>query len=224
MINYIVGKITYVGKKFILLESNWIGYYIHVTKPEEYEVNVTKRIYLSEILKLNNRNVLSKEYYGFLDLNSKYLFNLLQSVANIGPKTALSILKNDPKKIIQYIQTNNYDKLSCLPGISLQLAQAICHNLSKTINAKWKQEMMTNEDEKSQPTNSELTESEINWNEISSALLKLGYQRHDIEWVVSKLASDQENKVKDVSDALSICIQLIYQRHQKDDQVLNQTS
>lgn len=212
MINYIIGKITYVGTKFILLESNLVGYYINVVKPEQFEVNTNKRIYVAEIIKMNNRNNLTHEYYGFVDLDSKYLFTTLQTVPNIGPKTALSILKNDPKKVMQYIRSGSYEDLSCLPGISLQLAQAICNNLTKTITAKAKTEGLISEEKSSNESNL----GDFSINEVSGALLKLGYQKPDIEYAINKLSTENQEKITDVSDALSICIQLIYQRNHNE--------
>ncbi|MDQ0514163.1 Holliday junction DNA helicase RuvA [Mycoplasmoides fastidiosum] len=202
MINYITGKICYVNSKFIILESNWIGYHINISNPQDFEVNTTKRIYINEVIKLNKQTFISKEYYGFKDLESKILFNYLQNVSGVGPKTAMNILKNGSKNLINLIRQNDDKELSRLPGLNSNLASAICSSLNEvylTYNTK-------NNDKKN---NGPDLESKYSLGDLNEALSVLGYSKDDILNAINAFESDENSANADISTAVAECVKII---------------
>lgn len=205
MINYLVGKVTYIGTKFLLLESNWVGYYIHINNPEMYELNKNKRIFIHKTMKLNNKNEIIHNYYGFVDFASKCMFDWLQNVPNIGPKTALTILKNNVQDLIYYIQTNNVQQLINLPGISEVMAKNICNQLNKiTAFSDMK------------PVRNETSERHMGFDikELQEALKSLGYDKEAITQSVHALWKQKDANLQDISEALSWCIKNMHQKNE----------
>ncbi|WP_391591553.1 Holliday junction ATP-dependent DNA helicase RuvA [[Mycoplasma] cavipharyngis] len=203
MINYIVGKICYVNSKFLILESNWVGYHINITNPNDFELNATKRIYISEILRMNNKNFISKEYYGFKDLESKILFNMLQNVQGIGPKTAINILKNGARNIINLIKRNDEKELARLPGLNTNLAKNICSALFNTY--------LTNDpnDKKTDNSNFNSLDEKYSIGDLNEALSVLGYNKEDILEAINKFESNNKEPNIDISTAVAECIKII---------------
>ena len=64
--------------------------------------------------------------YGFSTKNERYLFLDLISVSGVGPKGALKILSAArADQIVQYLEDENLDGLSSLPGLGKKTAQKI---------------------------------------------------------------------------------------------------
>ena len=76
----------------------------------------------------------NQELFGFESLREKKLFELLNSVKGVGPKSAYSLIVSlGTETIIQSIQLENKKALSQAPGIGLKAAAQICLDLSKKI-------------------------------------------------------------------------------------------
>lgn len=202
MLNYIVGKITYRNSRFMILESNWTGFHINIVATDNFAINQTKRVYITEILKIYNQIFLNRDLYGFSDLETKLFFNTLQKVDGIGPRTALVILKNGTKNIIELIKTNNINELSKLQGLDLNLASEICTTLSgkNLYSASPKtnfNKIVTNED------------FVYTDNDIQDTLLVLGYHKDQIQTAISLFKSANKNQKTDISTAVASCIEII---------------
>lgn len=202
MLNYIVGKITYRNSRFIILESNWTGFHINIVATDNFAINQTKRVYITEILKIHNQIFLNRDLYGFSDLETKLFFNTLQKVDGIGPRTALVILENGTKNIIELIKTNNINELSKLQGLDLNLASEICTTLSgkNLYSASPKtnfNKIFANED------------FVYTDNDIQDTLLVLGYHKDQIQTAISLFKSANKNQKTDISTAVASCIQII---------------
>ncbi len=122
------GKITYVGKDFVVVESNGIGYQIIVARVSLYKIGENATIFLYRIVKEE------EEYFvGFSSIEERDAFLMLISVKGIGPKTALGILGNSNlQQLISAIASNNIVFLSNLPGIGKKQASQILLDLQGT--------------------------------------------------------------------------------------------
>ncbi|MCQ2748281.1 MAG: hypothetical protein MJ223_03565 [Mycoplasmoidaceae bacterium] len=65
MYSYIVGKIVSVYKKSIVLESNYIGYFVLVPRSEVFEQGKAVRLYIHKYTYLSNKNAPRENFYGF---------------------------------------------------------------------------------------------------------------------------------------------------------------
>ena len=86
MYEYLKGIITKITAKYIVLETNGIGYILHVANPYAYsgQINQEAQIYVHQVVR-EDAHLL----YGFRSEDEKKLFLSLISVSGIGPVSAL---------------------------------------------------------------------------------------------------------------------------------------
>ena len=109
MYEYLKGIITKITAKYIVLETNGIGYILHVANPYAYsgQVNQEAQIYVHQVVR-EDAHLL----YGFRSEEEKKLFLSLISVSGIGPVSALAIIAADDNAgLVQAIETKNWKKL-----------------------------------------------------------------------------------------------------------------
>lgn len=132
MIDFIEGRLAYKSNKDIVLVCNGIGYSIIMS---EYEI---RSISLDENMKIFTRLIVREDsltLYGFLDRNSRTLFDFLTTVSTIGPKVAMGILSNmEIVNIVKYIKTSNIEQLTKAPGIGKKTAQRIILELKDKLD------------------------------------------------------------------------------------------
>jgi Holliday junction DNA helicase RuvA len=88
MIHYIRGKIVFKKEKFVVIENGGIGYKINCSPavrermPDQGEIKVLTYLFPKEG---------SIELYGFLTEEELELFEILNEISGIGPRTALDL-------------------------------------------------------------------------------------------------------------------------------------
>lgn len=175
MIDYIIGKVKFIGLDYIVVEANGIGYRIYTSKysisqfmiGEEYLIHVEMVVREDAIL-----------LYGFYEEEELRMFNLLTSVTTIGPKSGLAILSTlSTSQIVSSIATNDIGLLSKAPGVGKKTASRIILELTDKLEG-----FVVTKDEIVEPVvvNDEL-ESAID------ALVNLGFMRTDVEKVIKSM-------------------------------------
>lgn len=155
------GKVQEIDPKFLVIETNEIGYEILVSKPERFEVNQEVFLYLYHHIKEDCEYLV-----GFLDQEEKDAFKLLLHVNGIGPKSALQILNNITyKELLVAISNNDLEAIEHLPGISSKTASQIFLDLRDFIS-------------KTNRENAAL------YKEVKEALKKLKYKVAEIDKVL----------------------------------------
>ncbi len=171
MYGYIVGIVTKISPKYIICENNGIGYLIIVPNPFSYKLNEEYKIYTHQYVR---EDVL--ELYGFMSDEEKELFLKLISVSGIGPKSALSILATGTVgEICRAIESRNDAYLRKFPGIGSKASQQIILDLAGKLS-------ISND---GFVTNSKL-------DDVSDALIALGYSKKEISKVLGKLDGNLE--------------------------------
>lgn len=196
MFSYIVGKVISINKKTITLENNYVGYVINVTKPDNFEVNKIKKLYLYKHMSTNNKNNLIEELYGFELYEYKELFLLLIAINGIGPKTALNVCSNDIMTLKQLITQRDIQSLSILDGITPKYARLIVDNLCDVFTTR------------------NMEQKGVDVSKLVQALKSLGYATKDIELAIKHI--NVNNKDMDLSDLISQSIKLIAQGQEND--------
>lgn len=158
------GKIQAVEPKFLVIETNGIGYEILVSKPESFNVGDDVFLYLYHHIREDD------EYLaGFLDNDEKNAFKLLLHVNGIGPKSALQILsKITYKELLTAISNNDLETIEHIPGISSRIASQIFLDLRDFISK-------TNKENVSR------------YKEVKEALKKLKYKASEIDKVLPSI-------------------------------------
>ncbi len=111
---------------YLVLDVNGVGYKVYVP-PQVFHVAMNESItlYTSFILRENLQAL-----YGFLEAQSRDVFEILMTLSGIGPKTALCVLgKFDPLQLKQAIDSHDTDLISTVPGIGRKTAQKMMLDL-----------------------------------------------------------------------------------------------
>lgn len=168
MYGYIVGKVTNISPKNIICDNNGIGYLIIVPNPYSFKLDTEYKIYTHQYVRED-----AIELYGFETDDEKELFLKLISVSGIGPKSALSILATGTvKEICDAIESRNDLYLRKFPGIGTKASQQIILDLAGKLNFE-------------APGLVQIPNSKLD--DVSDALLALGYNKKEITKVIKDL-------------------------------------
>lgn len=172
MIYSIKGKVLYKNENFVVIEAGGIGFKIFVLDKLLKNINLLENIFLF-IYFYMRENII--ELYGFQDLKELRFFELLNSVAGVGPKSAMAILeKNDIKTLSSAIKNDKIEFLTRASGIGKKTAERIVLELKNKIQPSWIGEIKEDKD--------------LNLNlEIIEALVGLGYSKKEAQKAVQSL-------------------------------------
>ncbi len=166
------GLISYIGKDYIVVEVNDIGYQVFVPRINEFSLNEKRKVYVYNIIKEDEQYLV-----GFSSLEEKEAFLSLISVKGIGPKTALNALsETDANTLFKAISSNNITFLKKLPGIGAKAAAQIILDLKGQLA----------------PTSANVDQYE----EVKKALKTIGFKNKEIDNVLCQInignASNEE--------------------------------
>ena len=131
MIDYIKGSIAELTPTYAVIETNGIGYGIHIalTTYSALGKSTEAKLYVHEVIR-EDAHLL----FGFMNKGERALFLLLISVSGIGANTARMILSSYMAgEIRQIIATGNAKLLSSIKGIGPKTAQRIIVELKDKI-------------------------------------------------------------------------------------------
>lgn len=167
MYGYINGTVKEIEPNYIILDNNGIGYLIFVPNPYGFILEKNYTVYTYS-------NIREDEYslYGFKTKEEKELFLKLISVKGLGPKMALPMLATGSISLIsEAIETENINYLKKFPKIGDKVARQVILDLKGKLNV----------------INTGLFAREDHSNELSEALVGLGYKQADIKKVINKI-------------------------------------
>ena len=168
MYGYIKGIIKDIESNYVIIDNNDIGYLIYVPNPYYYKLDNKYTIY-------TYNNVKEDEYslYGFKNKEELNLFLKLISVKGLGPKMALPILATGSiNGIVDAIDRENILYLKKFPKIGDKVARQIILDLKGKINGN------------------QMTLLTHNNDELSEALIALGYKQADIKKVITNVSQE----------------------------------
>ncbi len=180
---YKYGKIVSIGKTYLILETNYVGNIIYVGNANSFKVDEWRKIFV-----YNYSTEFTTAIYGFSTFNERLIFEDLISINGIGPKIALSLLKNGKDNIISAICNMNIDQLSSYPYINRKTANQIAFELSDKYKKMFKNSR-----------NSKLFLP----NEIKNTLKTLGFNNQQINYAIKII--NPRNDIQDlVEDAIKV--------------------
>lgn len=183
MFNYIKGKVVDQESNYIVVESNNIGFQIHVANPYSYELGSNEQIFLYN-------HIREEEYtlYGFKNKEEKELFLRLINVKGLGPKMALPMLATGSVSgIIDAIDRENVLYLTKSPKIGEKIARQIILDLKGKLAANLQNENNSTNDE------------------LIDVLTSLGYKNSDIKKVIKSIDSSLPIELQ-VKEALKLLL------------------
>lgn len=189
MIHFLTGKIIAKGENFIVLENNGIGFKIFLTS--EAMNKLPNSDSMAKIFcYLYIREETGLELYGFLKEEELNFFGLLNSIAGIGPKTALNILAVDRlENLMAAIIENRPDLLTRASGIGQKTAERVILELKSKIKLK---------------TAKTLTQKLDLDTEVEEVLVGLGYSRRQVREILHSLPPDIKKLEERIREALRL--------------------
>jgi Holliday junction DNA helicase RuvA len=187
MIGFIEGEVLFSdGQEVIMRTASGVGYQIQYKRI--LIEGTTAALYISHVIRED-----SETLFGFHDLRTKKLFEMLNSVKGVGPKSSYALLSFlDCDEIINAISMDDKKTLSSAPGLGPKASAQIILDLQKKIK---KISMYS--------SNYELAKANIS-NQVPAMLLPL-------EEVKSSKASPKEVVIDNshlLKDALLACAEL----------------
>ncbi|MFY9589927.1 Holliday junction branch migration protein RuvA [Rickettsia endosymbiont of Halotydeus destructor] len=178
MIGKLSGKIDSCFDDYVIIDVNGVGYLIYASG------KTLRKLPEGEFCKLFIETHVREDHihlYGFLSLEEKAFFNLLQSVSGIGTRMALSILSNLTPADIQLAVNQGYkDSFKAVSGVGAKLAERIIMELKGKVLIGGG----------SAAIKSELNLSGISpvaSSEVIKALSNLGFNRFEAQSIVQEL-------------------------------------
>ncbi|AFM24138.1 Holliday junction branch migration protein RuvA [Desulfomonile tiedjei] len=178
MIASLRGTAISLGINRIVLETMGVGYDVAVSISTLASIAVRSEIFL-HVSTVMRENAL--ELYGFETLEEKTLFEMLITVAGIGPKTALSILSGiSPEGFRQAVLGEDAQRLTVIPGIGRKSAERIILELKEKI----RKSPLLRGVVAGKPAEASLEE------DLVSSLVNLGYKDRAAAAVAKKVLKD----------------------------------
>jgi len=193
MISFLRGKIIELGKSFMILDVQGVGYRLHMpVKTLSGLAKTAGEVKVYTQMHFNQREG-SPELYGFIKKNDLEVFNLLTSISGIGPKNAMHILSSmEIGELVAAVSNEDADYLRKISGLGPKTAKRLVVELKdkidKTVFAQFVKTDLSQE------------------SEAMDALVSLGYSKNlTIEALrkISKKNVSVESKVKEALKVLS---------------------
>lgn len=185
MFDYFKGYVTDKRKTakgtFISVEAAGIGYLLEFTERDfallSVNENEKQKIYT---LLIHREDAMS--LYGFLNKETRDIFQILISVSGVGAKMALALLNEfDACDVISLVIEGNFKELTRAKGVGPKLAQKIILEL--------KDKLMKTELPK---TSSSLPKTQA-IDDANAVLISLGYEEKEIEDALARIMPTVED-------------------------------
>lgn len=122
MIARIKGILIHKSVSHVIVDAHGVGYQIFVPLTTFYELPETGQSVILNIYTHVKEDAL--HLFGFHTLEDQGIFQMLISVAGIGPKLALNILSGIPaREFIRAVTQGNLGRLVAIPGVGKKTAE-----------------------------------------------------------------------------------------------------
>ncbi len=187
MISSLRGEISKIGNNFVEIEVGGVGYLVWCG------LNFLKKRIVGEEMKIYTYQAVSENdisLFGFESDDEVGLFKMLISVSGVGPKSGASIMGQvSSEEIIKAIGNADVKFFEKIKGIGKKTAQRIIVDLKSKIGGLGELDLSK--------------EEKIVDDELIMSLKQLGFDKKEIDKVVSKLPANLETTEEKLSWCLS---------------------
>ena len=178
MIASLFGTVRNLKNDRCVIEVGGVGYQLQITSKTSTELALGAdfQIHTSMVVREDSISL-----FGFLSIEERELFELLQTVSGVGPKVALAITGSlSVEEFASAISRKDTKTLSGVPGIGSKGAQRMILELGTKLNA----------------TKEPKVASQIGWrSNLVSALTNLGFSNKEADSAITALAAEFEVQV-----------------------------
>ncbi len=188
MISFIRGIIKQKTDKYLILETNNIGYKVFVNN--QTMAALPKNGQEAQLYTYFHKTDNVDSLFGFLDFQDLAFFEELLSVPSVGPRSALNVMSiGDVDKIKTAILSNDEDYLTKAPGVGGKMAKKIILELVSKIRIApggFMPEILKEE------------------TEIIDALVGMGYKKYEVAKALKILSANIFGVEKKIRELLKI--------------------
>jgi len=135
MIAKLTGTIGHIGEKFVILETNGVGYKVFITIDLLAQI-VTKGIKEMSLFTHMAVRENSMDLFGFKDADELAFFEMLIDISGIGPRSALTIISVAPIETLKRaIGSGDTSYLTKISGIGRKTAEKMVIELRDKLSA-----------------------------------------------------------------------------------------
>lgn len=173
MFDFIYGNIAYKNPTTVTIETNGIGYKLHIPLSTFEKISDKEKAKLYTKLSIRDDEI---KIYGFYSLEEREMFNLLLSVNGVGSNVALTILSSSSiSQFESYVVSNDPKSLQRIKGIGKKTAERIILELKESIKS-----ILPFSTSPAETKNMAIISDAI------MAMISLGYAKPEAEKAVSK--------------------------------------
>jgi Holliday junction DNA helicase RuvA len=193
MIGNLRGKVIERSVSAVLIECAGVGYEVHASMHtlatmNEIGAEVSLRIYTQF---LDHKICL----YGFASADERELFDLLITVKNVGPSSAIKILSSGagPVEIAQMVAAKQVKSLMSIKGIGKKTSEMLVvelHEKCATLLTAWGASGLQQGQNRAAKGSVEGFSGSPVHNDVIMALVQLGFRKPQAEEVVATLPDD----------------------------------
>jgi Holliday junction DNA helicase RuvA len=133
MIASVAGAVAAVQPSAVVIDVGGVGISVSCTPQTAAGVRVGEALALHTSLVVREDSL---TLYGFVEDEERDVFELVQTVSGIGPRTALAVLATlSPEELRQAISTEDLASLTRVPGIGTKGAQRLVIELKDRLRA-----------------------------------------------------------------------------------------
>jgi len=184
MIGYLRGKVIFKGEKFVILDVNGVGFKVFLSQKALSKISKTGdslKIFCFLEVKEN-----ALDLYGFLNQEELQLFEFLNNIPSIGPKSALEVASIGSLKDIQKaLEREDKKIIEQIYSIGKKKGQRIILEISREIK-------------KTSP------QKAIQRDEVYQALKNLGFSTGEIKKALAKISPSITKTEQKLKEALKI--------------------
>ena len=124
MISHLSGTLLAKHATSVIVDVGGVGYEVTIPVTTFYDLGEPNSPVRLNVYTHVREDAL--QLFGFRTLRERELFTLLISVSGIGPKSAVAMLSGmSADEIVMAIRTNNYARLTSIPGVGRKTAERL---------------------------------------------------------------------------------------------------
>jgi Holliday junction DNA helicase RuvA len=174
MIGRLTGRLAAKATDHVLLDVGGVGYLVHIPLSTFYDLPEAESPASLFVHTHVREDTLA--LYGFLTERERGLFQMLMSVAGIGPKVALTVLSGmPPSELITALSKQDVRRLVAIPGVGKKTAERMVLELAEKV-AKLSAEPSAE------------APAAVYADDVVSALVNLGYRKSEADRAVETIA------------------------------------
>ena len=178
MIGLLRGRVLQTDFRSVLLDVNGVGYKASLPLSDLGQLEAGRETVLYVHTHVRED---AFELFGFLKEEGMHLFELLISINGVGPRMGLAFLSGlSPDELKEAVATEDVARLTKIPGVGKKTALRIILELKDKFEKQMGQLGASGSGEKGI------------WNDVSSALINLGYKKAMVDKAVEKTRASHD--------------------------------